>query len=77
MSKLYSASWNISGSNRNAVRVPFRPPCAPALVTGIVGFPRAYSWAHTCPSRADSTRIHSESALTTLTPTPWRPPETL
>jgi len=29
------------------------------------------------PSRAVSTRSHSESALTTLTPTPCRPPETL
>ncbi len=26
---------------------------------------------------ADSTRIHDESAFTTLTPTPWSPPETL
>ncbi len=77
VSKLYSASWNISGSNRKAVRVPLRPACGPAFVTGVVGLPRTYSWAHTWPSRADSTRIHSESALTTLTPTPWRPPDTL
>ena len=47
------------------------------FVTGIVGLPRAYSWAYTAPSRADSTRSHSESAFTTLTPTPCSPPETL
>ena len=49
----------------------------PIFLTGVVGLPRAYSWAQTHPSRADSTRIHSDSALTTLTPTPWRPPDTL
>ena len=31
----------------------------------------------TWPSRRISTRSCSESALTTETPTPWRPPETL
>ena len=60
-------SWWCRGA-----RWPDRPP-RPAPC----GLPRTYSWAQTLPSRADSTRIHSDRALTTLTPTPWRPPDTL
>jgi hypothetical protein len=37
--------------------------------------PRAYDCAHVEPSRWISAVIFSESALTTETPTPWRPPE--
>ena len=35
------------------------------------------SWTWRLPSRRTSTRISELSAFTTLTPTPWRPPETL
>src|SRR4029077_12865573 len=66
-----------SASAWNCVVVPRRPLLGPALVTAVVGLPRTYSWDQTLPSRADSTRIHSDRALTTLTPTPCRPPETL
>ncbi len=59
------------------VVVPRRDPCGPIFLTGPVGLPRSYSCAQIEPSRADSTRIHEDSALTTLTPTPCRPPETL
>ena len=65
------------GVGPEAVRVPRRVPAGPSLITLVVGLPRAYSWDQTKPSRADSTRIHSDRALTTLTPTPCRPPETL
>ena len=41
------------------------------------GAPREYSWFHAYPSRRISTRRRSDSALTTDTPTPCRPPETL
>src|SRR5215207_10363552 len=68
---------NISASARKLVRVPRRDPCGPSFLTLPSGLPRSYSCDHTLPSRADSTRIHEERALTTLTPTPWRPPETL
>ena len=61
---------NTSGSALKVVVVPFRSPCGPIFRTGVVGTPRAYSWAHTEPSLADSTRSHSDRALTTLTPTP-------
>jgi hypothetical protein len=46
-------------------------------LTGVLGLPRSYSCDQMLPSRADSTRIHDERAFTTLTPTPWSPPETL
>ena len=39
--------------------------------------PLAYSWRWRLPPRSTSMRRRSESALTTDTPTPWRPPETL
>src|SRR6476619_5789797 len=77
VSNEYSIVSNISESARNCVVVPRRPPLGPIFLTGVFGFPRTYSWLQTLPSRADSTRIHEDSALTTLTPTPWRPPETL
>ncbi len=57
--------------------MPFRPFDGPIFLTDPLGLPRLYSWNQMEPSREDSTRIHSESALTTLTPTPCRPPDTL
>ena len=43
----------------------------------VVGSPRANSCRYTFPSRRTSATSHSESALTTDTPTPCNPPETL
>ena len=68
---------NISLSAWKLVLVPRRSPWGPTFWTDVVGLPRTYSWAQTWPSLADSTRIQEDSALTTLTPTPCRPPETL
>ncbi len=68
---------NISVSARKMVRVPFRWPCGPIRSTFVIGLPRSYSCAQIPPSRALSTRSQEDSALTTDTPTPWRPPETL
>ena len=65
------------GSALKVVVVPRRSPWGPILRTPIVGSPREYSWAQIAPSRADSTRSHSDKALTTLTPTPCKPPDTL
>src|SRR6185436_17343786 len=58
-------------------RRPAAAATGPIFLTGVFGLPRTYSWLQTLPSRADSTRIHDDSALTTLTPTPCRPPDTL
>ena len=59
------------------VVVPLRAWAGPRTRTGPPGVPRTYDWVQTFPSRTDSTVSDSESALTTLTPTPCRPPETL
>ena len=32
---------------------PRASPAGPSVLTGVVGLPRAYSWAQTAPSRAD------------------------
>src|SRR5829696_9045353 len=71
----YSVVSNISGSATKLVVVPRRVPWGPIFLTAVFGLPRSYSWAQIDPSRADSTRIQDDSALTTLTPTPWRPPD--
>ena len=68
---------NMSASAWKTVRVPLREPCGPIFSTLVVGLPRSYSCAQTPPSRAVSTRSHEDSALTTETPTPCRPPDTL
>ena len=65
VSNEYSVVSNISGSARNRVRVPRRSPWAPIFLTGPSGLPRWYSCAQTPPSRAVSTRSHSDSAFTT------------
>ena len=39
--------------------------------------PREKLCVYSMPSRQTVTSIRSDSALTTLDPTPWRPPETL
>ena len=77
MSKEYSVVSNISASAWKMVLVPLRWPCGPTLSTLVMGLPRSYSCDQTPPSRAVSTRSQEERALTTDTPTPWRPPETL
>ena len=41
----YSMVSNISGSARKRVVVPRRSPDGPIFLTGVVGLPRAYSWA--------------------------------
>ena len=68
---------NISASAWKMVFVPLRCPCGPIFSTLVIGLPRSYSCAQTPPSREVSTRSHEDSALTTDTPTPCRPPETL
>ena len=63
----------------SALNVILVPVCCvdPCGATGPFGIPRSYSCTHTLPSRRTSSRHHSLSALTTDTPTPWSPPETL
>ena len=56
--------------------VPRRSVLAP-FVSSVVGVPRSYDWVCSWPSRHTVRCSHSDSALTTDTPTPCRPPETL
>ena len=47
------------------------------LLSSALGAPRSYDCVHSWPSRHTVSLSSSESALTTDTPTPWRPPDTL
>ena len=49
----------------------------PVAFIASIGSPRANSWRQIFPSRWTSATSHSDSALTTETPTPCRPPDTL
>ena len=82
-----SVSSNTSGSGQNVTAVPVCPrfDCATALSLpwGTPGFTvrpvfsAAYSWRHVLPSRSTSSTRRVDSALTTDTPTPCSPPDTL
>ena len=74
--KLYSNSVKMAGSGLKMTLVP-RPFAFPRSFSSVSLSPRAYRWWYFLPSRVISTSNHSERAFTTLTPTPWRPPETL
>ena len=65
----------ISGSGWKVTVVPRRLGAWPAGRTGPKGRPRENSCTWSALFRATSTRSESESALTTETPTPCRPPE--
>ena len=49
----------------------------PTSFTGSIDFPLWYSCSQILPSRCTVATSFSERALTQLTPTPCRPPETL
>ena len=69
----------MSASGRNVTVVPVAPSpgsFAP-FCSSFWGAPREYSCDQSYPSRRISTSSRSDSALTTETPTPCRPPETL
>ena len=76
MAKSKSISSKISRSGRKVIRVPVALVALPFLKSA-TGLPRSYSWLQECPSLEISSCSRSESALTTETPTPCSPPETL
>ena len=49
----------------------------PVFSRSFLASPFSYCWNHTRPSLLISTDRLSERAFTTVTPTPWSPPETL
>ncbi len=74
-----SSSSKISESGRKVIVVPVGSSfaIAPTTSTSPRGAPRSNSWRCTLPSRRTSAARRSESALTTETPTPCSPPDTL
>ncbi len=78
LSTAYS-NWltsKISSSGRKRTRVPVDWD-SPTTSTPVTGLPRSYFWRQSLPSRLTVTSRNSDRALTTDTPTPCRPPETL
>jgi len=75
--KSNSVLVKISGDGRNVISVPVRSPASPVTFSGSTGSPRRNSISCTLPSRQMRSLSHSDSAFTTETPTPCRPPETL
>ncbi len=74
VSTLYSAVSKMPGSAQNVMVVPVRVVGAPLF--SLPGTERVYCWSQWKPSVSISTSSRVESALTTETPTPCRPPET-
>ena len=66
----------ISGSGTKRTLVPVFL-LLPIAWIGASGLPRRKVWNQTWPSRLISSSSSAESAFTTETPTPCRPPETL
>ena len=76
VAKSYSISRKISLSGMKVIVVPVIELSAP-LVSSFCGLPRTYSCVYSLPSVLISRWSRSDSALTTETPTPCRPPDTL
>ena len=74
-----SMSSKMTGSGQNVTVVPVRPrgalPVTSSRPWGLPPFANSMLWCE--PSRSISSRSRVDSALTTLMPTPWRPPDTL
>ncbi len=66
---------NTCASGQNRTTVPLRL-ARPTTVRAWVRLPREKAMAWRLPSRTTSTSVLADSALTTDTPTPCRPPDT-
>ncbi|MCY1450057.1 hypothetical protein D9M71_668380 [compost metagenome] len=69
-------SWNATTDGQKRRVVP-RLVLASTWASGLTAAPSAYSWWKWKPLWKMSRVSFCDSALTTLTPTPCRPPETL
>ena len=67
---------NVPAEGRKWIVVPVSS-VSPTAASGATGTLSRYSWVQSLPSRRTESLSHSDSALTTETPTPCRPPETL
>ena len=76
ISYLKTVSVKMELSGKKVVFVPVLS-ILPITCTSCLGIPQAYSCICNLPSRATSTRVNDDKALTQETPTPCNPPETL
>lgn len=67
----------ITVSGRKQTEVPVRASLIGFDVSSVAGVPRSKRWEYSFLSRKTVTSNHSDKALTTETPTPCKPPETL
>ncbi len=67
----------VAGLGVKVTRVPFLPGASPATLSGASGTPSAKAMKCSLPPRQTVSSSRVESAFTTDTPTPCRPPETL
>src|SRR5664280_2088851 len=74
-----SISSKMAASGQNEMVVPVRPrgagPVTASLPVGLPPFSNSMTWCWSSRSISSNSRL--DRALTTETPTPWRPPETL
>ena len=70
-------SSNTVGSGQNVTMVPVRFESAFRTIRPVGLPPFSNAISHLPPSRWISSSSRVESAFTTETPTPWRPPEIL
>src|SRR5690348_13332767 len=75
VSNEYVVVSKIVSSAQNVMVVPVSLDL-PSFSSGAAGRDATYGWKYLKPSRWISTSSFVDSALTTLTPTPCRPPET-
>ena len=71
----FVVSKNFSSGQKRMVVPVLRLPTVPATFNSCFFFPSAYHMKYSWPSRRTHTCSFFDSALTTLTPTPCRPPE--
>ena len=67
----------VFGDGRNVTSVPRLPSASPVTASGATASPSRNSMKCSLPSRQIVSLSQVDSALTTETPTPCRPPDTL
>ena len=77
VAKSNSVMVKVCGEGRKVTSVPRLPPASPTTASGATASPSRNSMKCSLPSRQIVSLSQVDSALTTETPTPCRPPETL
>ncbi len=77
VAKSNSVMVKVCFEGRNVTSVPRLSPASPVTASGATASPSRNSMACSLPSRQIVSLSQVDSALTTETPTPCRPPDTL